>query len=135
MRVEEGSVEISPELGDVLDSYDISIQTMKGVIATHLRSLLDSFNRYFPKDDTAERYDSPAPVCNTCHQNWRMPCWTSLLTAHYRLLSHLAQRKNSGFIKEHTVSSPFVFKGVCLAASWVSNPQPLRPNQDNNTSL
>lgn len=30
---------------------------MKGVITTHLRSLLDSFNRYFPEDEMLVRYD------------------------------------------------------------------------------
>ena len=57
MQVEEGSVEMLPELEDFMDRYDITIQIMKGVIATHLQSLLDSFNRYFPKDETPERYD------------------------------------------------------------------------------
>ena len=56
-RVEEGSVEMFPELEDFMDKFDISIQTIKGLIATHLRSLLGHFNRYFPKDDTPERND------------------------------------------------------------------------------
>lgn len=58
VRVEEGSVDMFPELQDFMDSYDdISIQAMKGVITTHLRSLLDNFSRCFPKDDMPERYD------------------------------------------------------------------------------
>ena len=57
VRVEEGSVEMFPELEDFMDSYDISIRKIKGVISSHLRSLLESFNGYFPKDDTPERYD------------------------------------------------------------------------------
>jgi len=51
MRVEEGGVEMFPELEDFMDSYDIIIQIIKGVIAAHLRSLLDSFPRYFPRDE------------------------------------------------------------------------------------
>ncbi len=57
VRVEGGSVEMFPELDDFMDSYDITIQTMKGIIASHLRSLLESFKKYFPNDDTPEKYD------------------------------------------------------------------------------
>ncbi len=57
MYVEGGSVEMFPELDDFMDSYDITIQTMKGIIASHLRSLLESFKKYFPNDDTPEKYD------------------------------------------------------------------------------
>lgn len=40
------------------------------------------------------------------------------------------------FVRKNPLpADPFVFKGKCPAASWVANPQPLRPNQDNNTSL
>uniref|UniRef100_A0A3B4V8C9 HAT C-terminal dimerisation domain-containing protein n=1 Tax=Seriola dumerili TaxID=41447 RepID=A0A3B4V8C9_SERDU len=57
VRVEGGSVDMFPELDDFMDSYDITIQAMKGIIASHLRSLLENFNKYFPSDDTPEKYD------------------------------------------------------------------------------
>lgn len=56
-QVEEGSVEMFPELDDFMDSNDMNIQTLKGLIATHLRSLLESFNTYFPNDDPPEKYN------------------------------------------------------------------------------
>ena len=55
--MEGGSVEMFSELDDFMDSYDITIQTMEEIIASHLRSLLESFNKYFPNDDTLEKYD------------------------------------------------------------------------------
>ena len=70
VRVEGGSVEMFPELDDFMESYDITIQTMKGIITSHLRSLLESFNKYFPNDDTPEKYDwirQPFTTSTTAH--------------------------------------------------------------------
>lgn len=52
-RVEEGGVKMFPELQSFMDSYDMSIQ-MKESYCYSPQSLLDSFNRYFLKDETPE---------------------------------------------------------------------------------
>ena len=68
MQVEGGSVEMFAELDGF--NYDITIQTMKGIITSHLRSLLESFNTYFPNDDTPEKYDwirQPFTTSTTAH--------------------------------------------------------------------
>lgn len=61
--------------------------------------------------------------------------WGEKRTDFHDLSSWFSTVIHPAVIKEHTVSSPFVFKRECLAASRVSNPQPLWANQDNNTSL
>lgn len=49
-RVESGNVEMFPELDDFLQEKKLNVKTIKRVIITHLRGLLDEFKKYFPKD-------------------------------------------------------------------------------------
>uniref|UniRef100_A0A8C6SUE5 HAT C-terminal dimerisation domain-containing protein n=1 Tax=Neogobius melanostomus TaxID=47308 RepID=A0A8C6SUE5_9GOBI len=54
VRMDEGCADMFPELDDFMDSYDISIGALKNVISSHLRSLSQSFNKYFPQEDAPE---------------------------------------------------------------------------------
>ncbi len=55
-RVEQGNVEMFPELEEHLEENGLSLSSLKEHITGHLRSLLEQF-KYFPKEKQPEVYD------------------------------------------------------------------------------
>ncbi len=56
-RVEQGNVEMFPELEEHLEENGLSLSSLKEHITGHLRSLLEQFKKYFPKETQPELYD------------------------------------------------------------------------------
>uniref|UniRef100_A0A3B3SPJ2 Uncharacterized protein n=1 Tax=Paramormyrops kingsleyae TaxID=1676925 RepID=A0A3B3SPJ2_9TELE len=56
-RIEQGNVEMFPELEDHLEENGLSLRSLKELITGHLHSLLEQFKKYFPKETQPELYD------------------------------------------------------------------------------
>ncbi|XP_067303616.1 zinc finger BED domain-containing protein 5-like [Pseudorasbora parva] len=56
-RVEQGNVEMFPELDEHLEENGLSLGNLKTHITGHLHGLLEQFHKYFPKEMQPELYD------------------------------------------------------------------------------
>nr|XP_055065380.1 SCAN domain-containing protein 3-like [Misgurnus anguillicaudatus] len=56
-RVEQGNVDMFPELEEHLEESGLSLSNVKVHVTSHLRSLLEQFHKYFPQNTQPELYD------------------------------------------------------------------------------
>ncbi|XP_034083391.1 protein FAM200A-like [Gymnodraco acuticeps] len=69
-RVEMGRIDMFPELEEFIEENDLSVNSVKKSIPTHLQALLEHFNKYFPEEAAPEKYDwirSPFTVTTASH--------------------------------------------------------------------
>ncbi|KAI4829904.1 hypothetical protein KUCAC02_001564 [Chaenocephalus aceratus] len=52
-----GRIDMFPELEEFIEENDLSVNSVKKSITTHLQALLEHFNKYFPEEAAPEKYD------------------------------------------------------------------------------
>ncbi|KAJ3607723.1 hypothetical protein NHX12_024774 [Muraenolepis orangiensis] len=69
-RLEMGRIEMFAELEEFIEENDLSVNSVKKSITTHLQALLEHFNKHFPEETAPEIYDwmrSPFNVTTASH--------------------------------------------------------------------
>lgn len=70
VQVEMGRTDMFPDLEEFMEENNLSVNTVKMSITTHLQALLECFNKFFPEETAPEKHDwirSPLTVTTASH--------------------------------------------------------------------
>uniref|UniRef100_A0A8C6S3X4 DUF4371 domain-containing protein n=1 Tax=Neogobius melanostomus TaxID=47308 RepID=A0A8C6S3X4_9GOBI len=122
VRMDEGCADMFPELDDFMDSYDISIGALKNVISSHLRSLCQSFNKYFPQEDAPEIHDwirDPFASSNAPHLPSELQDALLELSSDRTLQSSMRKSLNTECRQLSVALASRIRPSSCFSISWV----------------